>query len=100
MQMTCVVGPVTRELVMGVEYIAAIAEEDYQTFKTILAITLPDDYEMWLRVRDRGSARALKERGAVFTDVDITPDEFRAYCKKLRRADFSIAALDRCAREK
>src|SRR5450432_1944213 len=85
---------------MAVEYIAAIAEEDYETFKTIVTTTLPDDYEMWLRVRDRASARALKERGAVATDVEISPKEFLAYCEGLKRPDFSIAALDRCAREK
>jgi hypothetical protein len=85
---------------MAIEYIAAIAEEDYETFKTIVTTSLPNDYEMWLRVRDRASARALKERGAVVTDVEISPKEFRTYCEGLRRPDFSIAALDRCAKEK
>jgi hypothetical protein len=85
---------------MRIEYIAAIAEEDYQTFKAMLTTTLPDDYEMWLRVRERGSVRALEERAAVLTEVEISPEEFRDYCKGLRRPDFSIAALDRCAREK
>ena len=84
---------------MGIEYIAAIAEEDYETFKTMLTTTLPDDYEMWLRVRERGSVRALKERAAVLTEVEISPEEFRAYCEGLRKPDFSIATLDRCARE-
>jgi len=30
----------------------------------------------------------------------IAPTEFGAYCRGLKRPDFSIAGLDRCAREK
>jgi hypothetical protein len=85
---------------MSIEYIAAIAEKDYEAFKSIVSTTLPDDYEMWLRVRDRGSLRALKERAVVLTEVKVSPDEFRAYGEGLRNPDFSIAALDGCAREK
>jgi hypothetical protein len=53
-----------------------------------------------LRVRDRGKLRAKQERGAVFVEVEVCPEEFGAYCKSLKRPDFSITALDRCAREK
>ena len=50
---------------MGIEYIAAIAEEDYEAFKIIVTTTLPCDYEMWLRVRERGRVRALEQRAVV-----------------------------------
>jgi hypothetical protein len=85
---------------MGIEYIAAIAEEDYEAFKIIVTTTLPRDYEMWLRVRERGRMRALQERGIILTEVEVSPKEFDAYCKALKRPDFSLATLDRCAREK
>ena len=61
---------------------------------------LPRDYDMWLRVRERGKLRAEMERAAVVAEIQITPTEFGAYCKQLARRDFSIAALDGCAREK
>ena len=85
---------------MAIEYIAAIAEEDYEAFKTMVTTMLPDDYEMWLRVRERGRVRALEERAVVLTEVRISPEEFHAFCLGLKKTDFSIATLDRCAREK
>src|SRR5579859_3289362 len=85
---------------MSVEYIASITEADYPAFKMIITTPLPEDYAMWLRVRDRGKLRSRQERGASIMEVDITPMEFGVYCKSLRRPDFSIAGLDRCARDK
>jgi hypothetical protein len=85
---------------MGIEYVAVIAEEDYHAFKILVSTPLPREYEMWLRVRERGKLRAAQEREAVFVEVELSPEEFGAYCKRLRRPDFSITALDRCAREK
>jgi hypothetical protein len=49
---------------MSVEYIAWLAEDDYEAFKMIMTTSLPSDYEMWLRVRERGKSRAFNERGA------------------------------------
>jgi hypothetical protein len=86
--------------VMGIAYIAFIAEDHYKAFKIILTTPLPSDYGMWLRVRERGKTRAISERAATVTEVDVSPIEFGAYCKGLKRPDFCIAALDRCAREK
>jgi hypothetical protein len=85
---------------MGIEYIAAIAEDDYKAFKILVTTTLPRDYDMWLRVRERGRVRVLDERAVTLTEVDVSPQEFGAYCKALKRPDFSLATLDRCAREK
>jgi hypothetical protein len=85
---------------MGIEYIAVIAEDHYRAFQIIMTTTLPRDYEMWLRVRERGKLRAITERAAVLTEVEVSPQELGAYCKGLKRPDFSIAALDWCAREK
>jgi hypothetical protein len=85
---------------MGIEYVAVIAEEDYHAFKILVSTTLPREYEMWLRVRERGKLRAMLERDAVFVEVEVHPEEFGAYCKSLKRPDFSITALDRCARAK
>ena len=85
---------------MSIEYSAAIAEKDYDAFRTLLTTSLPGEYEMWLRVRARGKARALNERKVIFDEIDITPQEFRAYCDRMRKPDFSLATLDRCAREK
>jgi hypothetical protein len=42
----------------------------------------------------------MQERDAVCVEVEVRPEEFGAYCKGLKRPDFSIAALDRCARAK
>jgi hypothetical protein len=47
---------------MAIEYIAFIAEEDYWAFKILVTTTLPRDYSMWLRVRERGKVRAIEER--------------------------------------
>ena len=40
---------------MGIEYVAVIAEHHYYAFKILVTTTLPRDYEMWLRVRERKS---------------------------------------------
>jgi hypothetical protein len=93
-------APIHEGWIMGIEYIAVIAEDDYHAFKILVSTTLPREYEMWLRVRERGRLRAIQERGAVFVEVEVCPEEFGAYCKGLKRPDFSITALDRCAREK
>jgi hypothetical protein len=85
---------------MSIEYTAAIAKDDYEAFRTLLMTTLPSDYEMWLRVRARGKARAFRERKVIIKEIEITPDEFSAYCKRMKRPDFSLATLDRYAREK
>ena len=85
---------------MSIEYCAAIAEEEYETFRALLTTTLPTDYDMWLRVRARGKARAFRERSVVLGVINISPQQFRSYCKRMKKPDFSIATLDRCAREK
>jgi hypothetical protein len=86
---------------MGIEYVAVIAEDHYKAFaKILVTTTLPRDYEMWLRVRDRGNLRAIRERSAVLVEIKISPEELGAYCKRMKRPDFSISTLDRCAREK
>jgi hypothetical protein len=85
---------------MGVEYVAVIAEDDYHAFKILVSTPLPREYDMWLRVRERGKLRAIEERDAVVVEVQVRPEEFGAYCKGLKRPDFSIRALDRCARAK
>jgi hypothetical protein len=85
---------------MATEYFAFIAEEDYRAFQILVSTPLPRDYDMWLRVRDRGKLRAMRERAAAVVDTEITPEEFGAYCKQQTRRDFSIVALDLCAREK
>jgi hypothetical protein len=85
---------------MSVEYIASIAETDYAMFRMIITTALPNDYEMWLRVRERGKVRAKTERRAKVAEIEVTPMEFGRYCWTLKRPDFSIAGLDRYAREK
>jgi 3-methyladenine DNA glycosylase Tag len=45
---------------------------------------LPRDYGMWLRVRERGKLRAIEERAADVLEVQISPEEFGAYCKGLK----------------
>jgi hypothetical protein len=85
---------------MSTEYIASITEADYKGFRIIMTTGLPDDYEMWLRVRERGKRSALTERGASVTEVEVSLTEFAAYCKGMRRPNFSIGALDQYARKK
>jgi hypothetical protein len=83
-----------------VEYMAAVTEADYHAFKLLVSTTLPREYDMWLRVRERGKSRAIRERDALVVEVEVRPEEFGAYCKSLKRRDFSITALDRCAGQK
>ena len=85
---------------MNTEYIASIAEADYKMFRIIMTTPLPDDYETWLRVRKRGKLRALMERGASVTEVEVPLIEFAAYCKGLKKPNFSLGTLDQYAREK
>lgn len=85
---------------MAVEYIAQISEDDYRAFRIVVSTPLPDDYEMWLRVRERGKLRAFNERGASCIEVEVSPQEFGTFCKAQKRPDFSILSLDRCARAK
>jgi hypothetical protein len=85
---------------MEVKYIARIAEDDYEAFKIITTTSLPSEYEMWLRVRERGKSRAFNEGGATCIEIEVLPEEFSAYCMGMKKPDFSIASLDRCARAK
>jgi hypothetical protein len=85
---------------MGVGYIARINDDDYETFRTLMSTSLPADYQMWLRVRERGKVREFDERGTTFTEIEISPEEFYAYCKALEKPDFGIASLDGGARAK
>jgi hypothetical protein len=85
---------------MGIEYIGVVKEEHYEAFKMIVTTPLPRDYGMWLRVRERGKLRAFREHRTIFTEVEISPLEFGDYCKGLKRPDFSIGSLDRCANAK
>jgi hypothetical protein len=85
---------------MSIEYIASIAEADYKMFRILITTPLPDDYETWLLVRERGKLRALTERGATVTEIEVSLMEFAAYCKGLKKPNFSIGTLDQYAREK
>src|SRR6202051_5384988 len=85
---------------MGIEYIAVIAEDDYHAFKILVSTTLQREYDMWLRVRERGRLRIIQERDASVVEVEVRPEEFGAYCKSLKKADFSVASLDRWAQAK
>ena len=84
---------------MAVEYMAYIEEDDYEAFRGILGGWLPAEYEMWLRVRDRGRLRLLTD-GAAVEEITVSPEEFMTFCNKSRRSDFSIYWLDSFAREK
>src|SRR6202521_1183889 len=86
--------------VMGFEYIAVIAEEDYHAFRILVSTPLPREYDMWLRVRERGRLRIIQERDSSVVELEVRPEEFGAYCKSLKKPDFSITALDRCAHAK
>ena len=85
---------------MAAEYFAIIAEEHYTAFQVLVSTPLPRDYDMWMRVRDRGKLRAMRERAAAVVEIALTPEEFAEYCKRQARRDLSIVALDGCAREK
>jgi hypothetical protein len=85
---------------MSIEYIACIAQAEYKMFRIVMTTELPDDYETWLRVRERGKLSALMERGASVTEIEVSLMEFAAYAKGLKNPNFSIGALDQCARKK
>ncbi len=85
---------------MAVEYLAKIAEEDYEAFRVLIGDFQPAEYEMWLRVRARGRLRASKEGLVTVKEIEVHPDEFKASCGDMARPDFSIYRLDMFAREK
>jgi hypothetical protein len=85
---------------MSTEYIASIAKADYKMFRILITTPLPDDYETWLLVRERGKLRAVTERAATVTEIEVSLMEFAAYCKGLKKPNFSIGTLDQCARKK
>jgi hypothetical protein len=85
---------------MSIEYIASISEAEYKMFRIVMTTELPDDYQTWLRVRERGKLSALMERGAPVTEIEVSLMEFAAYAKGLKNPNFSIGALDQCARRK
>jgi hypothetical protein len=84
---------------MAVQYIAHIDEADYEAFRKMLGAWLPAEYDMWLRVRDRGRLRLLNDE-TIVEDIPVYPDEFKAFCEESKRSDFSIYRLDSFAREK
>jgi hypothetical protein len=84
---------------VAVEYIAHIEEDDYEAFRGILGAWLPGEYQMWLRVRDRGRLRLLTD-GIAVEEITVFPDEFIAFCNKSKRSDLGIYWLDSFAREK
>ena len=85
---------------MAVEYLAKIAEEDYEAFKALMGNLLPAEYEMWLRVRARGRLRASEEGLVTVKEIEVHPDEFKTFCGEMARPDFGIYRLDMFAREK
>jgi hypothetical protein len=85
---------------MGIEYIASIAEAEYKMFRIVMTTELPDDYQTWLRVRERGKLTALTERGTSVTEIEVSLMEFAAYAKGLKNPNFSLGALDQCAPKK
>jgi hypothetical protein len=85
---------------MSIEYIASIAQADYKMFRILVTTPLPDDYETWLLVRERGKLRALTGGAATVTEIEVSLMEFAAYCKALKNPNFSIGTLDQCARDK
>jgi hypothetical protein len=68
--------------------------------RLIMTTELPDDFQTWLRVRERGKLTALTERGASVTEIEVSLIEFATYAKGLESPNFSIGALDQCARKK
>jgi hypothetical protein len=85
---------------MGIEYIADIKEEHFQTFKVLLNPTLSRNYPTWVRFRTKEKLRAFEERAATVIEIEVSPIEFGNYCRSLERPDFSIRSLDECARAK
>jgi hypothetical protein len=59
-----------------VEYMAYIEEDDYEAFRGILGGWLPAEYEMWLRVRDRGRLRLLTD-GAAVEEITVFRSSWR-----------------------
>jgi hypothetical protein len=84
---------------VSIEYIAAVRVDDYEAFKLLMTIGLPSEHEMWLRVKERGNLRAFKEGGAICTEVEVSRNEFNAYCPALKRPDRTIGKAAREAEE-
>ena len=73
---------------MGIEYMAAIARDDYEVFKMIIATELPAKYEVWLQARKQRKVRISRERQVTVHEVAISPNEFGDYCQRLERTRF------------
>jgi len=82
---------------VGIEYMAAIARDDYDIFKMIITTELPAKYAIWLQARRQRKTRISRERRVTVHEVVISPNEFGNYCKGLSAPDFSVESLDQCA---
>jgi hypothetical protein len=77
---------------------AYIRREDYEAFRRIIKLDMPDTYDKWLYFRfdDRSKAEGIR---MTVKSVEINPSEFHAWCGG-DRPQPTIDDLDDFAREK
>jgi hypothetical protein len=83
---------------MATFYVPKIAAADYGAFMRLLKDDIPATHDEWLTLMERELTYA-KGQGHVAEAVEITPDEFSAYCNAAQ-SKYDIATLKRLAYQK
>jgi hypothetical protein len=64
---------------MATFVLPVIRSSDYDTFRRIKDLNLPDTHDTWLKVSSKKSTD-LKAEGYVVTEFEVNPDEFIRHC--------------------
>jgi hypothetical protein len=65
---------------MATKFVPNIAEEDYQSFRSMLHGSIPDSYYDWLNLAFEMKTESIGE-GNFAAAVEVNPDEFARYCR-------------------
>jgi hypothetical protein len=67
-------------LFMATKFVPNIAEEDYESFRSMLHGSIPDSYYDWLNLAFEMKTESIGE-GNFAAPVEVNPDEFARYCR-------------------
>lgn len=79
-------------------FIPTIAKHDYEAFRRILNLHLPDTYDEWFYLTNKRSLEN-EAMGNTSQPVEVHPDEFSRYCRAMK-ATADRHGLDSFAYEK
>ncbi len=83
---------------MATFYVPKIAAADYGAFMRLLKNDIPGTHDEWLKLMER-ELTYTSGQGHVAEAVEITPDEFAAYCSGAQ-STYDLAMLKRLAFQK